>query len=97
LRDLDIPLGEAVERSPIGERIDIADVGLTAAFPTTPFAARLTGGTVHVDGGRGIMARRPKRREAAPWLCCTSNWFRLSGVSLPARSAPCSFRASRGI
>lgn len=56
LKDFDLLLSEAVERSPIGELVDIDDVGLTAAFLTTPYAARLTGMTVHVDGGLSIMA-----------------------------------------
>jgi enoyl-[acyl-carrier protein] reductase I len=56
LKDFDILLSEAIERSPIGELVDIDDVGLTAAFLTTPYAARLTGMTVHVDGGLSIMA-----------------------------------------
>lgn len=56
LKDFDTLLSEAVERSPIGELVDIDDVGLTAAFLTTPYAVRLTGMTVHVDGGLSIMA-----------------------------------------
>ena len=56
LKDFDVLLTEAVERSPIHELVDIDDVGLTTAFLATPFAARLTGMTVHVDGGLSIMA-----------------------------------------
>ncbi|ACL61657.1 enoyl-ACP reductase FabI [Methylobacterium nodulans] len=56
LKDFDLLLNEAIERSPIGELVDIDDVGLTAAFLTTPYAARLTGMTVYVDGGLSIMA-----------------------------------------
>ena len=56
LKDFDVLLTEAVERSPIHELVDIDDVGLTSAFLATPFAARLTGMTVHVDGGLSIMA-----------------------------------------
>ena len=56
LKDFDVLLTEAVERSPIGELIDIDDVGLTTAFLATPFAHRLTGMTVYVDGGLSIMA-----------------------------------------
>lgn len=48
LKDFDILLSEAIERSPIGELVDIDDVGLTAAH--------LTGMTVYVDGGLSIMA-----------------------------------------
>src|SRR3712207_4857002 len=43
LKDFDILLSEAIERAPIGELVDIDDVGLTAAYLTTPFARRLTG------------------------------------------------------
>lgn len=56
LKDFDILLAEAVERAPIGELVDIDDVGLTAAYLTTPFARRLTGTTTYVDGGLSIMA-----------------------------------------
>ncbi|MFE1598771.1 enoyl-ACP reductase FabI [Methylobacterium sp. ID0610] len=56
LKDFDLLLAEAVSRAPIGELVDIDDVGLTAAFLTTPYAARLTGMTVTVDGGLSIMA-----------------------------------------
>lgn len=56
LKDFDVLLSEAVERAPVGELVDIDDVGLTAAFLTTPFARRLTGTTTYVDGGLNIMA-----------------------------------------
>ena len=56
LKDFDLLLNEAIERSPIGELVDIDDVGLTTAFLTTPFARRLTGTTTYVDGGLNIMA-----------------------------------------
>ncbi|MBM6595264.1 enoyl-ACP reductase FabI [Microvirga pudoricolor] len=56
LKDFDVLLSDAIERSPIGELVDIDDVGLTAAFLTTPFARRLTGTTTYVDGGLSIVA-----------------------------------------
>lgn len=56
LKDFDVLLSEAANRSPIGELVDIDDVGLTTAFLATPFARRLTGMTVYVDGGLSIMA-----------------------------------------
>ena len=56
LKDFDVLLSEAIDRSPIGELVDIEDVGLTAAYLTTPFARRLTGTTIYVDGGLSIMA-----------------------------------------
>lgn len=56
LKDFDLLLAEAMQRAPIGELVDIEDVGLTAAYLTTPYAAHLTGMTVYVDGGLSIMA-----------------------------------------
>ncbi len=56
LKDFDRMLNDAVQRSPIGELVDIMDVGFTCAFLATPFARRLTGQTVYVDGGADIMA-----------------------------------------
>jgi enoyl-[acyl-carrier protein] reductase I len=56
LKDFDLLLNEAVHRAPLGELVDIMDVGYTCAFLATPFARRLTGETVYVDGGVNIMA-----------------------------------------
>ena len=56
LKDFDVLLNEAVERAPVGELVDIMDVGYTCAFLATPFARRLTGETMYVDGGVNIMA-----------------------------------------
>jgi enoyl-[acyl-carrier protein] reductase I len=56
LKDFDVLLAEAVERAPIGELVDIDDVGLTTAYLATPFARRLTGTVTYVDGGLSIMA-----------------------------------------
>jgi len=56
LKDFDVLLSEAIERAPIGELVDIDDVGLTAAYLATPFARRLTGMTIYVDGGLSIVA-----------------------------------------
>ena len=56
LKDFDLMLNEAVERSPVGELVDIMDVGFTCAFLATPYGRRLTGQTVYVDGGVSIMA-----------------------------------------
>ena len=49
-------LNEAAHRAPLGEHIDIMDVGWTCAYLATPFAYRVTGGTVYVDGGANIIA-----------------------------------------
>jgi enoyl-[acyl-carrier protein] reductase I len=56
LKDFDLLLNEAVQRAPLGELIDIMDVGYTCAFLATSFARRLTGQTLYVDGGVNIMA-----------------------------------------
>jgi enoyl-[acyl-carrier protein] reductase I len=45
LKDFDRMLNDAVERSPVGELMDIMDVGFTCAFLATPFGRRLTGQT----------------------------------------------------
>jgi enoyl-[acyl-carrier protein] reductase I len=56
LKDFDRMLNDAVERSPVGELVDIMDVGFACAFMATPYARRLTGQTIYVDGGASIMA-----------------------------------------
>jgi enoyl-[acyl-carrier protein] reductase I len=56
LKDFDRMLNDAVERAPVGELVDIMDVGFACAYLSTPFARRITGGTVYVDGGVNIMA-----------------------------------------
>jgi enoyl-[acyl-carrier protein] reductase I len=56
LKDFDLLLNEAVERAPVGELVDIMDVGLTCAFLATTYARRITGDTIYVDGGVNIMA-----------------------------------------
>jgi enoyl-[acyl-carrier protein] reductase I len=43
-------------RAPIGERVDIMDVGFTCAYPATPYARRLSSETLSVNGGVNIMA-----------------------------------------
>lgn len=56
LKDFDLLLVEAAQRAPIGELVDIMDVGFTCAYLATPYARRISGGTVYVDGGVNIMA-----------------------------------------
>ena len=56
LKDFDLLLTEAAQRAPLGELVDIMDVGFTCAFLATPYARRLSGATVYVDGGVNIMA-----------------------------------------
>lgn len=56
LKDFDLLLNEAAQRAPLGELVDIMDVGFACAYLATPFARRLSGATVYVDGGVNIMA-----------------------------------------
>jgi enoyl-[acyl-carrier protein] reductase I len=56
LKDFDLLLVDAVNRAPVGEPVDIMDVGFTCAYLATPYGRRITGGTVYVDGGVNIMA-----------------------------------------
>ena len=56
LKDFDLLLAEAEQRAPIGELVDIMDVGFTCAYLATPHARRLSGETLYVDGGVNIMA-----------------------------------------
>lgn len=55
LKDFERLLNDAAARSPLGELVDIDDVGATCAFLATPYAHRLTGSTVYVDGGLNII------------------------------------------
>ena len=56
LKDFELLLNEAASRAPVGELVDIDDVGYTCAYLATPYARRLTGQTLYVDGGVNIMA-----------------------------------------
>jgi enoyl-[acyl-carrier protein] reductase I len=56
LKDFDLLLTEAAQRAPLGELVDIMDVGFTCAFLATPYARRLSGETLYVDGGVNVMA-----------------------------------------
>ena len=56
LKDFDILLTEAAQRAPIGELVDVMDVGFACAYLATPYARRMSGATLYVDGGVNIMA-----------------------------------------
>jgi enoyl-[acyl-carrier protein] reductase I len=56
LKDFDLLLTQAAQRAPLGELVDIMDVGYTCAFLATPYARRLSGSTLYVDGGVNIVA-----------------------------------------
>jgi Enoyl-(Acyl carrier protein) reductase len=46
----DLLLNEAESRAPVGELVDIMDVGFACAYLATPYARRITGETLYVDG-----------------------------------------------
>jgi len=54
-KDFDRLLNEAEQRAPLGELIDITDVGYAVAYLATPYARHVTGSTLYVDGGLNIM------------------------------------------
>jgi enoyl-[acyl-carrier protein] reductase I len=56
LKDFDLLLNEAAHKAPVGELVDIMDVGYACTYLATPFARRITGATVYVDGGANIIA-----------------------------------------
>jgi enoyl-[acyl-carrier protein] reductase I len=56
LKDFGLLLNEAAQKAPLGELVDIMDVGFACAYLATSFARRITGGTVYVDGGANIVA-----------------------------------------
>jgi enoyl-[acyl-carrier protein] reductase I len=56
LKDFDLLLSEAARRAPIGELVDIDDVGMATAYLATPYARRITGSTAYIDAGLNIMA-----------------------------------------
>jgi len=55
IKDFELLLNAAAKRAPVGELVDIMDVGYTCAFLATPLARRLTGETLYVDGGVNII------------------------------------------
>jgi enoyl-[acyl-carrier protein] reductase I len=56
LKDFELMLNEAAHKTPLGEPVDIMDVGYVCAYLATPLARRITGGTVYVDGGVNLVA-----------------------------------------
>ena len=56
LKDFDLLLNAAAGRAPVGELVDIMDVGFACAYLATPYARRITGETMYVDGGVNIIA-----------------------------------------
>ena len=56
LKDFDLLLAKAARKAPVGELVDIMDVGFACAYLATPYARLLSGETLFVDGGVNIMA-----------------------------------------
>src|SRR3954452_13730320 len=56
IKDFEHLLNEAAAKAPLGELVDIMDVGFACAYLATSLARRITGGTVYVDGGANIIA-----------------------------------------
>ena len=56
LTNFELMLNEAAHKAPLGELVDIMDVGYTCAYLATPFARRVTGELVYVDGGANLIA-----------------------------------------
>lgn len=56
LKDFDLMLNEAAQKSPIGELVDVMDVGFTCAYLASDYARRVTGGVTYVDGGVHVVA-----------------------------------------
>jgi enoyl-[acyl-carrier protein] reductase I len=55
LKDFELMLNSAAAKAPIGECVDIMDVGFACAYLATPYARRITGETMYVDSGVNIM------------------------------------------
>ena len=56
LKDFGVLLDGAAARAPLGELVNIMDVGFACAYLASPFARHLTGETLYVDSGVNIMA-----------------------------------------
>jgi len=56
IKEFELLLNEAAQKAPLGELVDIMDVGFTCAYLATPLARRVTGETTYVDGGVNIVA-----------------------------------------
>ena len=56
LKNFELMLDEAAHKAPLGELVDIMDVGYACAYLATPFARRVTGGLIYIDGGANLIA-----------------------------------------
>ncbi len=55
LKDFGQLVEQAKARAPLGELVDIMDVGYACAYLASPVARHVTGATLYVDGGVNIM------------------------------------------
>lgn len=55
IKDFELLLNQAAAESPLGQLVDIDDVGHACAYLATPWAHRITGGTIYIDGGSNII------------------------------------------
>jgi len=56
LRDFELMLNAAAAKAPLGELVDIMDVGAACAYLASDFARRITADTVYIDGGANVIA-----------------------------------------
>jgi len=56
LKDFELMLNEAARKAPLGELVDVMDVGFACAYLASDYAGRITGGTVYIDGGANVVA-----------------------------------------
>lgn len=56
LKNFEILLHEAAQKAPLGELVDIMDVGYATANLAAPYSRRMSGNTLYVDGGTHIIA-----------------------------------------
>ena len=56
LKDFELMLNAAAAKSPLGELVDVMDVGAACAYLASDFARRITADTVYIDGGANVVA-----------------------------------------
>ena len=56
LKDFELMLNDAAHKAPLGELVDIMDVGFACAYLATPFAKRITGGASMSTAGSNLIA-----------------------------------------
>jgi enoyl-[acyl-carrier protein] reductase I len=56
LKDFERMLNDAATKAPLGEGVDIDDVGFACSYLATDFARHITGGTIYIDGGINVLA-----------------------------------------